>query len=421
MKTTTRIEDRLGQVPLFSSLPEDEIEHLAGSLNLSEYPEGRVIFQEDEPGDRFSIVLSGEIEIVKAMGTGDERILSVVHRGDFLGEMSLLFKDGLRSASGRTKTHVHLAEMTHSDFENLLVRHPGLAVFILREVIKRLRNSENATIRDLQEKNWQLTQAYQDLKDAQAQLIEKERLDQELKVARKIQESILPKEIPVIPGWVINAFWKPARAVGGDFYDFFVFPDNQLGIVVADVTDKGIPAAIVMATSRTLLRASAERLLAPGDVLKRVNDLLFPDIPSNMFVTCFYAVLNLLDGTFRYANAGHNPPYLCHGEQVVELRARGMPLGLMPGMSYEQKEAHIASGDRVLLFSDGLVEAHNAEREMYGEHRVQVELAEQKENGDLITYFLKELAKFTGPEAEQEDDVTLVTLDRALPLIPQAV
>lgn len=250
------------------------------------------------------------------------------------------------------------------------------------------------------------------VKQQKQEAAERERIEQELKVARLIQQTLLPQSLPTLDGWGVSAYYQPARAVGGDFYDFIYFPDGRIGFVVADVTDKGVPAALVMATTRTLLRAAAERLEAPGAVLARTNDVLVQEIPPKMFVTCFYVVLNPATGHLRYANAGHDVPYRYTADGVVELRATGMPLGLMPGMDYDEKEATLAPGEYVLLYSDGLVEAHNPKREMFGFPRLQ-ELMATHANGDTLKDFLlDQLATFTGPGWEQEDDVTLVTLQR---------
>jgi anti-sigma regulatory factor (Ser/Thr protein kinase) len=176
-----------------------------------------------------------------------------------------------------------------------------------------------------------------------------------------------------------------------------------------------VPAALVMSATRTLLRASAQRLVAPGEVLERVNDVLVDDIPPNMFVTCLYAVLELASGHLRYANAGHNLPYLETNNEVLELRARGMPLGLMPGMKYEECEATLAPGDHILLHTDGLAEAHNAARDMFGFPRLKALLAQHAGGLDLIPRLLAALDDFTGADWEQEDDVTLVTVCRSTP------
>jgi hypothetical protein len=239
---------------------------------------------------------------------------------------------------------------------------------------------------------------------------DRERLDQELKVAQLIQQQFLPKVVPNLPGWHVAAFYQPARTVGGDFYDFIELPDGRVMVVVGDVTDKGVPAALVMASTHALLRSSAPRLISPGQVLARINDLLCVDIPAHMFVTCLALVLDPKSGHIEYANAGHDLPYLRTERGVVELRATGMPLGLMLGMEYEVKSQDMEPGDCVLLHSDGLAEAHNPAREMFGFPRVS-ELAGRGPSGeDLIDLCLTELAAFTGPNHEQEDDITLVTL-----------
>ncbi|HEY7350511.1 MAG TPA: SpoIIE family protein phosphatase [Ktedonobacterales bacterium] len=250
------------------------------------------------------------------------------------------------------------------------------------------------------------------VREQQAAIQERERIEQELQVARLIQQTLLPRELPELPGWQVAAYYQPARAVGGDFYDFFYFEDGRLGVVIGDVTDKGIPAALVMATTRSILRSAAQRLVSPGRALEHANDLLCPDIPARMFVTCLYAILDPATGLLQYANAGHDLPYRRRGGEVSELRATGMPLGLMPGMGYEEKVTFLEPGDSVLLYSDGLAEAHNPQREMFGFPRLMALLSQINDN-KVIDSLLSELASFTGPDWEQEDDVTLVTLRRA--------
>ena len=254
-----------------------------------------------------------------------------------------------------------------------------------------------------------------DVTEQKREAQERERIEQELRIARLIQQTLLPKTLPKLSGYDIAAYYQPAREVGGDFYDTFELEDGRLGLVVGDVTDKGIPAALVMATTRTMLRVSAQRLFPPGEVLKRANEELVADIPPNMFITCLYAILDPESGRLIYANAGHDPPYLRHhGSGVEELRARGMPLGLMPGMEYEEKEITLNRGESVLFYSDGLVEAHDPHHEMFGFPRLQ-RLVGTHRSGEssLIDFLLSELINFTGGDWEQEDDITLVTLERS--------
>jgi serine phosphatase RsbU (regulator of sigma subunit) len=240
---------------------------------------------------------------------------------------------------------------------------------------------------------------------------------QELRVARSIQEASLPKEVPELEGWVISPRYQPAREVGGDFYDFHLLTEGRLGVVVGDATGKGVPAALVMSTTCGMLQVTAGALdsSSPGEVLAQVNETLLARIPQNMFVTCFYAILNPESGSLSYANAGHDLPYLHRRSgHAEELRARGMPLGLMPGMSYEEGEASLREEHGVLFYSDGLVEAHNPNGEMFGFPRLRALVAEHDDGEQsLIDSLLDALYSFVGEGWEQEDDITLLTLERS--------
>ncbi|MBM2809332.1 MAG: Serine phosphatase RsbU (Regulator of sigma subunit) [Chloroflexi bacterium] len=240
----------------------------------------------------------------------------------------------------------------------------------------------------------------------------RERIAQELEVARLIQQNFLPKHVPELIGWQLAARYQPAREVGGDFYDFIELPEGCLGIVLGDVSGKGVPAALLMSATRAVLRASAQRLMAPGEVLRRANEVLCPDMPRNMFVTCFYAVLDPVSARLRYANAGQSLPYLRTETGVVELRACGMPLGLLPDMGYDEKEVEVVPGASVLFHSDGLAEAHDVEGQMFGMPRLRALVASGSGGAELISQLLAELGRFARA-GEQEDDVTLVTLERA--------
>ena len=248
--------------------------------------------------------------------------------------------------------------------------------------------------------------------------IERERVEQELRVARSIQHASLPKEVPQLEGWQITPYYQPAREVGGDFYDFHLLSEERLGVVVGDATGKGVPAALVMSTTCGMLQLAARALdsPSPGEVLAQVNETLFARIPSNMFVTCFYAVLGVEDGTLRYANAGHDPPYMRRSnDDADELRARGMPLGLMPSMSYEEQGASLSEGESVLFYSDGLVEAHDPEGQMFSFPRLRALVDRHGEERALGDSLMEELYSFVGEGWEQEDDITLLTLRCSAP------
>ncbi|MPZ91039.1 MAG: SpoIIE family protein phosphatase [Actinobacteria bacterium] len=250
------------------------------------------------------------------------------------------------------------------------------------------------------------------VRQPESQARERERVEQELRVAQLIQQQFLPRELPDLHGWHVAAYYRPAREVGGDFYDFIELPGGRIGIVVGDVTDKGVPAALVMATTHSLLRAEAPRLVEPSKVLERVNDLLVNDMPPKMFVTCLYVVLDPAAGTLRFANAGHNLPYVGAEGETLELMARGMPLGLLPDMTYEEKAATLAPGTSLLLHSDGLAEAHNPEGDMFGFPRLMGIVGSGGAGEALIDNCLKSLDSFVGASWDQEDDITLVTVQR---------
>jgi serine phosphatase RsbU (regulator of sigma subunit) len=312
-----------------------------------------------------------------------------------------------------------------------------ISLVLLRQVLTivenaRLYNRLQRTYRQVEQKEEEVSRLNKDLEKRvaerteqlkramakqQEEAQERERIEQELRVARLIQQTLLPKSLPELEDYQIAAYYKPAREVGGDFYDFFMLGDGRLGIVVGDASGKGVPAALVMASTRSVLRTVAQRGgVEPGQVLSEANEILYQDIPPNMFVTCFYAILDPESGRLLYANAGHDLPYRCRESGADELRARGMPLGLMPGMSYEEKEIELDAGEAALFYSDGLVEAHDPKGEMFGFPRLRALVAEHAdEKRSLGDFLLEELYSFTGEGWEQEDDITLLTLRSSAP------
>jgi serine phosphatase RsbU (regulator of sigma subunit)/CHASE1-domain containing sensor protein/anti-sigma regulatory factor (Ser/Thr protein kinase) len=295
----------------------------------------------------------------------------------------------------------------------------SLLIFGITLLVVRSRTRAEHYSKDLEVANEELESFYYSV-------------EQELGTARSIQHALLPKDLPKLEGWKIAYHYQPAREVGGDFYDFLRLEDGRIGLVIGDVSGKGIAAALVMANTQSVLRAVARRgSIAPGRVLAEANEVLYAYIPSGTFVTCFYGVLDPESGRLVYANAGHDVPYLQRDGDAQELMARGMPLGLMPGMPYEEKEAVLAAGDDLLLYSDGLVEAHDPEGDMFGFPRLRKLIVAQSAGSgeELVDFLLAELTRFTGEDSEQEDDITLVTLQRSnagvrdleVPLQPDAI
>ncbi len=407
----------LDQVPLFSSLPVDEVRLLGETLRHVDLPAQMIMMREGDYGEHLYVVLAGEIEVVKALGTDHERLLAISGPGEVVGEMSVLTHDRVRTASVRTRTPARLLEMSSADLDALLERQPRIAYQLLRMLSTRLRDVDDATIRDLQEKNRQLTQAYADLQAAQSRIVAdvqtQARMDEEMRVARLIQRQFLPDDLPPVPGWRLAADYRPARAVGGDFYDVIPLTGGLLGLVIGDVSGKGVPAALIMARIQSVLRAEALHSSEPATVLEQVNRLIAADLPATMYVTCLYAVLDPAAGLLRYGNAGHLSPYMCTNGEVIELRARGTPFGWFPDMTYQQHEVLLPPDAGLLLHTDGLVEAHGPDGAMFGSARLRALLSDCRPDGRLLPQMLLErLSAFVGPGEELEDDVTLLHLQR---------
>ncbi len=408
----------LAHLPLFASLTPAGIQRVDSHFHRVEVAPDTILMREGDEGDRLYVVLAGELTIIAGLGTPDERLVGLRGQGDVIGEMSLLTGDGVRNASVRARTPSQLLELTHADFDTLLQDHPRFAYALLRLLSTHLRDTHQTMIRDLQDQNRQLAQAYADLQAAQAQVVAeaqaRARLEQELHVAQLIQQHFLPRELPSLAEWQVATYYHAAGAVGGDFYDFIELPDGRLGLVVGDVTGKGVPAALVMATTQSMLRGEAPRHGVPGAALVEINERLVRDIPAGMFVTCLYAILDPATGQLQVANAGHNYPYLRTAGGVREIRARGMPLGLLPGRPYDEVTVTLEPGDAIALYSDGLVEAHNAAGELFGFPRLEQAFAHASIQGTTaVDALVHEVEQFAGSTAEQDDDMTLVIVRRA--------
>ncbi len=400
-------------IPLLAALPPAERARLLASLTRRDAAPGGLIVGEDEPGDRAYLILAGEVEVIKALGTPEERLLRVAGPDEFVGEMSLLNPGAPRAASLRARTRARLLELTAADFEGVLRQYPVLVLNLARDLSGRLRDSDNATIHDLQLKNRQLTQAYQALQAAQAQLVEKEKLEHELTVARQIQESLLPRELPSPPGYDLGARVLPARFVGGDFYDVFPLGHERLGLVVGDVCGKGVPSALVMAMTRSLLRPAAVHGRTPERVLRTVNAHLLEMNASGLFVTVLYGILTPASGEFVYVRAGHELPIVVDPAGGVSRLARGLgqPLGLLDEPELEAQSLTLPPGGLLLLHSDGAPDTLDPDGAALGVERLRGlaaahtgQPAQQVCDGVLDTL----LAYQRG--APQHDDITLLAV-----------
>lgn len=398
---------------LFALLPPSEMEHLAATLRAVEAPPGALLFQEDDRGDHFYVIVAGKIEVVQALGMREERSLGVWGPGEFISEMNLRNIDGPRAATVRVVSHARLLEMTRDDFAALLHRQPKLAYEMIQVLSARLNASHDAAIYDLQEKNRELLEAYEALKAAQAQVIEKEKLEHELQVAHNIQMGLLPRRLPDLADFDFGALITPMRAVGGDFYDFIPLDDNRLAVAVGDVSGHGVPAALMMALTVTLLRAEACRDCSPREVLRSVNRQLLNLNSEGMFVTVLYGVLNYATGDFTYVRAGHEPPIFqaASGEPAALRLGRGQLLGSFDEPPLAEQTLRLTAGSTLLLYTDGVTEAVDAEAEMFGHERLKAAVgAYHQYPAQKVCDRILELVTAHSGGATPSDDITLVCL-----------
>jgi serine phosphatase RsbU (regulator of sigma subunit) len=416
----TETELMLARIPLFSNLPESEIHHLTETLRTRQVPHDTVLFHEGETGQHFYILREGKLEVVKELGTPDERVINVRSPGEFIGEMSLFNPDGKRTASVRACGSATLWEMSRRDFDTLIGRNPELAYEMVRVLSNRLTDAHNNAMADLIDKNRQLeqtnaelAQAYQELKSAQAQLIEKEKLERELQLAAEIQMSILPRSLPRLHGYTFGARIVPARAVGGDLYDFIPLSQDSLAVVIGDVSDKGVPAAIFMAQTHALIRSEARQNRSPRETLERVNQYLLEMNASGLFVTVLYGILNAATHEFHYARAGHELPLVREpdGTVINPPQGQGAPLGIFDFVVLDEAKLDLPPSATMLLITDGVTEAMNSEREQFGAERITT-LLQQDGTADaqtLCNQFLDSINHFRG-SAPVHDDITVVAI-----------
>jgi serine phosphatase RsbU (regulator of sigma subunit) len=279
-----------------------------------------------------------------------------------------------------------------------------LVVSVLSVLVAVLRDQDLAQVKRLRE----------------LEAADSERLRRELELVRKVQMAMQPKSLPQISTLDLAAYSQPAFEASGDFYDIFEIQHERidgaspkLGIVVCDVAGKGVSSALVMAATRAAIRAEVERVISPAILLGKVNELLAESLPTGLFVTTFYGVYDPMEGSLNYASAGHPHPLWWHDENVSELENFGLPLGLVSGSEYTDVEVKLAPGESVYIYTDGLVEALNPRREMYGFETAQQSLerhASQSVSADaLVQSTLQDMTVFSEGE-RQQDDVTIVVL-----------
>jgi serine phosphatase RsbU (regulator of sigma subunit) len=402
----------LARIPLFADLPEQELENLLRSLAVVELQPRDILFREGDAGEHFYIIADGQLEILRAAGLPEELLLNVIGQGEYFGDMALIMPGGQRTATVRARTPSTLLVMSRNEFAELVKRFPLLAYSMVRVTSQRLDATNTATFRDLTEKNRQLQKAYDELKAAQEQLIEKERLERELQVAAEIQISILPDVLPANPCFDFGARIDPARQVGGDFYDVFPVGENKIAILIGDVADKGVPSAIFMARVHALIMAEADSLPTAEGVLRKVNEHVTRLEKSTQFVTALYGILDCASGDFDYARAGHEPPLLLTPEGIYRLpHGPGMALGLWEDITLDVGRVHLSKGSSLLLFTDGMTDCRNPAGEAFGLERIQDAFLDLRDlpAQEVCDCLLKTLIDYQ-QGSKQDDDVTLVAI-----------
>ena len=401
------------KIPLFKDLSREDLFSLVNELPVESYNGGDYLFYEGEPGNSLYVVKSGQIEVVLAGGTNDEMHLRFCGPGEYVGEMSLILKQGKRTASVRTTESSQLWMMTRDKFNECLQRWPHLAYSMVEIMSERLESSNEAAFHDLVAKNQMLQKAYDELKAAQAQIIEKERLERELEVAADIQISILPDVLPDTEEFGFGARILPARQVGGDFYDVFELKNNRMGVLIGDVADKGVPSALFMARAHALIMAEADIGATPAEVMNLVNTHITRLQKSTQFVTVLYGILDLRTREFSYARAGHEPPLIMHADGSVERmpHSPGMAIGLWEPVTLDEKTIKLTSGDTLLLYTDGMTDCRDPKGEAYGLERIKTTLGElSKLSAQQMCNVLLENLQTYQDGSKQDDDVTLVAV-----------
>ena len=248
----------------------------------------------------------------------------------------------------------------------------------------------------------------------QQEMVVRERLETEVQLARSIQQTFIPQSLPIHKAWQFAARWRTARQVGGDFYDVIGLPNGNFGLFIADVADKGMPAALFMALTRTLVRAAVNEMNSPAEVLRRVNDQLLPDTQQGMFVTAVYGVLDTTLGTFTYVNAGHNPPFWVKGNGEIEKLTRtAVALGVMEQPSMQERMISLEVGDNLLLYTDGLTEAFSPDGSLFGDSRLMDALISiQKHTADEVLVLVEHRLNEFIETVPLGDDLTMLSVKR---------
>jgi sigma-B regulation protein RsbU (phosphoserine phosphatase) len=398
---------------IFKGLDDRTLDTLRELAEMRTYPPQTVLCHQGAVEHTFYVIVEGRVAIAQKLEDGQERLLSIRGPRQYFGELGLL-DDTPRMANCITITTVTVLEITEKVFLSVLGNSPPVAYAIMRNVVDMLRSNDKLAIADLASKNEQLQEAYQELQDAQAELVEMERLERELEIASEVQRTLLPDNLPELPGYRFAAFLKPARQVGGDFYDAIELDDEHVGLLLADVADKSVQAALFMAVIRTLFMVESRRSLNPSSVALAVHKGILEVAPSaDIFVTAFYGVLHRPSGRLTYVIAGHEQPLLIRtGESIRSLEGHGRFLGMIEILELGEFSVDLEPGDRLIIFSDGVPDATNGSDQQFGYERFAAFLSryERSPVEELVQGLAVDIAEWCG-EAAAFDDLTMLAIE----------
>jgi serine phosphatase RsbU (regulator of sigma subunit) len=406
MGTTTIISQAFGK------LEPAVLEELRQVARRATYPHSTILCRQGEIEHIFYIVVSGRVAVTQRMADGEERLLALRGPNDYFGELGLL-DDTPRMATCTTMVETTVLEIDEAVFDVLVEQSPAIAFSITRHILHIMRDRDEQAIADLERKNEMLRQAYSELEAAQERLVEKERLVREIEIAAQLQQTLLPAELPNCDGYQFAAYIQPARQVGGDFYDVFALDDDHYGLLLADVADKSVQAALFMAVAYTLFTVESQRSLSPAAVALAVHRGMFEVAAnSDMFVTAFYGVLHRPTGRLTYVLAGQERPLLLrHGRAPETVAGNGRFLGMLEELQLTEFTMQLQAGDRLLIFSDGVPDAVNPAGAQYDYERLTAVLHKNQTDtaAELIRRIVADLHHWTWGTTPF-DDITLLAV-----------
>lgn len=395
---------------VLGSLSIEDISELNDVAIRRDYPDDTVVCYEGELEHIFYVIESGMVSVTRRLRDDTEQVLGILRDGQFFGEMGLL-DDVPRAATVRTLTKCTLIEISENTFDAIVARNPAVAITLLQGITRSLRDTDRIAMAELELKNQELARTLEDLKAAQAELLQQERLKRDLEIASYVQRSILPTHFPQVDGFDFAVKARPAREVGGDFYDVVEITKDSFAVVVADVSGKSVQAAIFMSIVKALLLRETMENLSPAETMHKIHEQIMRTSTAEMFVTMFYGIINAPEKTMRFVRAGHERPILYRvATKTLELlNPPGRFIGLWPGLIMEEDSLTMQPGDCLLCYSDGVTDAENEHGDFFGLERLmavlsaRASLSAQSVAGEII----KSIDQFRG-DVPQTDDITIL-------------